>query len=159
MTDLAMADWRQTWAPQPAGKTEAVIRGPRATDQGYIASTWGRNLACRSRFTSKGEIRRVNDLIDRVLDRAETKLLVACAVAQPDRILGWICWAPVPRFPVLHYVYVRKEERGARIGSRLMLEAGIDPRKPFVYSMSGPCVKWLSRWPRAVSVPIADYLR
>jgi hypothetical protein len=166
MTATDRAEWRAIWGASPQiGDLELAIRQPRPEDQGYITSTWMTSLARFAARTSGGrkpprsDMQRAGRLVDRILDRSETKVLVAVDPHNTSVIHGWICWVPVPRAPVLHYIYVRKEEREKRIGSVLMIDAEIDPRRPFVWTMRGPSGAWITRWPKATEMAIAEYLR
>jgi GNAT superfamily N-acetyltransferase len=133
-----------------------VIRKAAAHDQRYIASTWwhsmlGRNRAPRIR-------RRINAQIDRVLDDMTTRCLVA--TNGRDRILGWLVYADAPIGRVIHYLYVRDDERERGVGSRLMAAAWPGSTARVVVTMKGPVTEeYLARRPSAQFISIEEILK
>jgi GNAT superfamily N-acetyltransferase len=94
--------------------------------------------------------------IDRLLDRADTRALVADTA---DRIVGWLVWTPIPGAPVLHYVYVRASERRHGVARALADRAGLDTSSPVVYLFGGPDRRWLlQKAPRSVSMSADNFL-
>lgn len=125
-----------------------VIRPPRPGDQGYITSTWLATMRDAHEEMSRGAYyAEYGRLIDRVLDRDGTRCELAVDINDPDAIKGWIVWTPIPRAPVLHYVYVRRRFRRGGIATALALEAGIQFLGPkFVYTCDGPDAHVIRRW-------------
>lgn len=76
-----------------------------------------------------------------VLDQADTRLIMAVAPDNPDRIYGWICYDPPEAHeldpalgPVVHFAYVKKPFRRFGIATALIKEAGALwwPRIPLI---------------------------
>lgn len=107
------------------------IRPAIATDQAYVAATWVRNS------------RADNSLVDRLLDDARTRILIA---EEHDRIIGWLAYCARPR--VLEYCYVRAPRRRERIASRLLEAAGMHPPLACLYDP-----KWLVRGHHVIVEP------
>ncbi len=68
--------------------------------------------------------------IEAILDQADTRLLMAVADNNPDRIYGWICYDPPDAHdlgamagPVVHFVYVKRPFRRFGIASALAFQA------------------------------------
>lgn len=133
------------------------IRSPLANDQRYIASTMWRSILGHNRAPSRR--RRLNDQIDRILDDRSTRCLVACSARDEDKIVGWILYAAAPIARVMHYVYVREDERGKGIARALVAKAWPESSARFVVTMKGPSTSRCLET-RAVSyVPLEEYLR
>lgn len=135
-----------------------LIRQPKPSDQGYVASTWVESL-CKADVTArKGEIGR---LVDQVLDHANVKCLLACDPGDPARIHGWIVWSPMKAIRLVHFVYVRGALRDRGIAGALRAAAGLDDhQRPLVYTMRGPHWKSLAaKYPTAIEQPIKEFLR
>lgn len=132
------------------------VRTAVANDQRYLASTWwhsmlGRNRAPRLRH-------RVNEQIDRILDDATTRAIVA--VDARDRILGWLVYATAPVGRVIHYAYVRDEERGHGLASRLVAAAWPGSEARLVLTCRGPMTAgYLERNKAALFVPLEEFIR
>lgn len=150
----------------------ATIRPPRPDDQGYIAKTWQRSAILASggsaghammrhgaqRETpapSKGErrqqlIRELNAKIDRVLDRRDTRALVAVQPgngAGRDYILAWVVYidAATAGLPIVHYAYTRDHDadtgealRGRGLIRAIFERIGIARSTPVVCTSDGP---------------------
>lgn len=135
------------------------IREPRETDQGYIASTWLRNLRTSEEHARSPRgtfFHELGAMVDRVLDRSDTRCLVAAEVADTDRMWGWIVWTPIPNAPALHYVYTRREHRLAGVAGALMSEAKI--AAPFVYTLAGPDVSIITARYGGVFYSLKEFL-
>lgn len=133
------------------------IRRPRPTDQSYIASTWVSSLS-QVRGTPRSE---ANALVDRMLDDPAVRLLLAVEPSSIDTILGWLCYTPMPRAQVLHYVYVRDKLRDRGIARALYNKAWSQAHvsSKLVYTMRGPDAdRLLSRWPSATHLPVTEFL-
>lgn len=140
------------------GNTPIVIRPVRASDQAYIASTLWRSILGNNRAPSRR--RRLNEQIDRVLDDKTTRALVASDPVDSDRILGYLVFAAAPHMRVVHYAYVRDEERGRGIARRLVSAAwpGSDAR--FVFTLRGPkTASFLADHKNATIIPLEEFLR
>lgn len=95
------------------------IRGPRPTDQSYIANSWVSSIAGpRGQWGAKE--RTLNTQVDRLLDDPRTKLLVAVEPDDDDRIVGWVAFARIPGARVLEFLLVRKQRRGEGIAKQLL---------------------------------------
>lgn len=137
-----------------------MIRGPRKTDQGFVASTWVRSMSgCANRplGVRGGNIGR---LVDQVLERSDTRALIRHAAGDTDRILGWVAFVEGPGVPVIHYTYVRAEHRGKGIAEQLLTAAGCRRDKALVYTCRGPdTVKLLRAFPAATHLELAEFLK
>lgn len=102
--------------------TSPLMRPIRKTDLGYFTRSW---LAS---FRKADAVRGVAsptfyEFHHRVLERlfARGRVVVACDRADEDRILGFCCFEVQRPTLVLHYVFVRRDERGHGLG-RAMIE-------------------------------------
>lgn len=135
-----------------------AIRAPLATDQAYISSTCWRSVLGNNRAPSRR--RRINDQIDRILDSKDTRCLVACEQRDQDRILGWILYSSAPVARVLHYAYVRDDERLKGIARRLVQQAWPTSSARMVLTLKGPSTRSIMESKRDISfVPLEEYLR
>lgn len=132
------------------------------SDRCYIVQTWRASLRSMAehRDKSQGEFRRtVDDVIDALLDRHDTRALVA-APSAADRITiaGWFVFSMLPGVLVAHYLYTRKAARSPRGGgpstgggcaTRLAAAAGVGKLR-LCYTWRGPAASWLlARFPDA----------
>lgn len=132
-----------------------LIRPAIAADQAYIAKTWWLSMLQGNRAPRLR--RRLNAAIDRVLDDATTRALVA---AKGERILGWLVYAAAPVGRVVHYVYVRENERGQGLARRLIEAAwpGSDAR--LIATMRGPNTDTcLAAIRNSIYIPLEEVLR
>lgn len=135
--------------------TSHAIRPARSDDQAYIASTWWRSMLGGRR--APRQRRRINAQIDRILDDTTTRALVTL---DRDRIIGWLVFASAPSMRVLHYVYVRDDERGRGVARRMADAAwpGSDAR--MVLTMKGPDTKsYVATKRSCLYVPIEEFFR
>lgn len=146
-----------------------IIRRGIATDQAYITSTWLKSLAhapCYRSHPRQGFFMRNGADVDTLLDRADVSVRVAALAAQPDTILGWICYTQMPpRTLVLHYVYVRREHDGHEMRlhgiARSLLHAameGLQADSAIVYTYKGPNERELLVKHKADYVPLGRFL-
>lgn len=145
----------------------ATIRPPRPEDQGYITTTWGRSMlsswsgghaiarhglqreAPRTKGARRQELlREYNRRIDLVLDRADTRALVA---VQPgnggpgrDYILAWVVYCSAAGVPIVHYAYTRDHDdigdsmRGRGLVRAIFHQIGIRRGAPVICTSDGP---------------------
>lgn len=137
--------------------SNVVIRGPVEGDIGYVSNTCfrsslGKNRAPRLR-------RRLNDQIDRILEDKSTRLLIACSITNSDRILGWLLYSNAPTVRLLHYAYVREEERGKGIASRLVAQAWPASNARVVLTLKGPSTAAFLERKEFTFVPVDEVLR
>jgi hypothetical protein len=138
-------------------KAQAIhIRPPRPADQAYIASTWVSSLGLSD--NPKGSSAR-GHIVDSLLDKAGVKVLVAVDGENHARIMGWICWSPMPSVNVVHYVYVRNQLRKQGIGTLLAHAADLVGGKPVVYTCEGPAERWLLERHTATLMSAEEFLR
>lgn len=136
-----------------------LVREPVASDQGYVVRTWLRSLTSVRplKKAPPAKLRAVEAGIERLMDRSDTRALIATAVA-PD-LCGWIVWTPIGSGAVLHYLYVRKLERERGVARALIERAGIRLDRPLVYTFAGPARRWLvEKAPQAVHMELDDFL-
>jgi hypothetical protein len=140
-----------------------MIRPPKPTDQGYIASTWARSILRSThawqRHASARSGHQVNTLIDKTLDRKDTRALLRVKPHDPDSILGWVLFVDGVGVPVIHYVYVRRDDRQSGIATELLYQAGVRWDAGVVCTSDGPDSHILRvRYPAATYVPLAEFL-
>lgn len=143
----------------------ATIRPPRPEDQPYVAKTWARSVlsglagghamarhgAQRERPRSKGQRRQdeyaaINARIDRVLDRPDTRALVAVQAGNGllDKILAWVVYCDAAGVPIVHYAYTRDhDDQGEPLRGRGLVRAiferiGITRGAPVICTSDGP---------------------
>jgi len=139
------------------------FRKPRSSDQSYIASTWARSMLSTHAHQRHGSMRNANQvgkLIDRVLDRKDTRAYVCVADEDDDYIVGWVLYCEGPSVPVVHYVYVRREERQRGIAEALLEQIGVFRDGLVVCTSNGPSSNTIKRrYPAATFVPLEEFLR
>lgn len=140
-----------------------MIRPPLPSDQGYIAATWARSVLsthAHQRHLSSRTGEQVGKQIDRVMDRADTRALVACRDADPDFITGWMIYVVGPTVPTVHYLYVRRDERGVGIAAQLLERVGVDRKRGVVCTSHGPSSESMrGRYRASVHLPLEEFLR
>lgn len=134
-----------------------VIRGCVAEDQRYIASTFWRSCLGSNRAPSRR--RRLNEQIDRILDDKTTRCLIAASASNHDKIVGWILYSSAPIARICHYLYVREEERGKGIATRLFQQAWPTTNARVIATMRGPDTNLFLRRPNVSFVPLEEVLR
>jgi GNAT superfamily N-acetyltransferase len=136
-----------------------MIRGPRSSDQAFIASTWVRSMSGVGGRKLGRDGGLVAKRIDDVFDRGDTRALVRHAAGDQDRIMGWVVYVDGPGVPVAHYLYVRKEHRGKGIGAELLTAVGIRREATFVYTCLGPSTRQIvTAYPLGVHMPLKEFL-
>lgn len=140
-----------------------MIRPPLPSDQGYIAATWARSVLsthAHQRHLSSRTGEQVGKQIDRVMDRYDTRALVACRASDPDFITGWMIYVEGPRIPTIHYLYVRRDERGVGIAAQLLARIGVDRLHGVVCTSHGPSsASMRGRYRASVHLPLDEFLR
>ena len=146
-----------------------LIRDPRATDQAYIAATWARSLLsthASQRHGSARTPRQIGPQIDAVLDRGDTRALVAAIDRDSDYIVGYVVYVDGPAVRVVHYLYTRDHDREGRalrgqgVAGALLARIGVDRRRAVVCTSDGPSSESMrGRYKASVHVPLADFLR
>ena len=139
-----------------------MIRGPRPTDQGYIASTWTRSML--STHASQRHMRsrtgqQISQQIDAVLDRPDTRAWLCVRDAEPDVIRGWIVYVDGPATPTIHYVYTRRDDRGTGVAAALLAKLGITRTTGVVCTSYGPSSESMrGRYKASVHYPLNEFL-
>jgi hypothetical protein len=141
-----------------------VIREPRRTDQGYIASTWAKSILRGTHAWERHGTARtghqIHALIDRVLDRKDTRALVRVKANDQDVILGWVLYVDGPGVPVVHYCYSRADERERGVAGELLHRVGVRRDGGVVCTSDGPASTMMRRlYPAAVHMPLAEFLK
>src|SRR5678815_2074409 len=140
-----------------------MIRPPLPSDQGYIAATWARSVLsthAHQRHLSSRTGAQVGKQIDRVMDRADTRALVACRDRDPNFITGWMIYVDGPRTPTIHYLYVRRDERGVGIAAQLLARVGVDRLHGVVCTSLGPSSESMrGRFRASVYIPLQEFLK
>lgn len=148
--------------PTPA---PGIIRGPRPLDQRFVAATWVRSiLSMRTKGHFHGRHLRperglLDQLVDAVMDRSDSRLLVCSDRINRDAIRGWLVYVDGPKVPVVHYLYVRDDWRRSGIASSLLARIGVGRDSSVVCTSHGPASEMLrGRFPASAHVPLADFL-
>lgn len=142
-----------------------MIRAPRHTDQGFISSTWVKSMTRGMHFHERhGTMRtpyQINQLVTKALDREDTRALVFADPRDDERILGWVLYADGQTVPVVHYCYVRADNRGGhRIIGELLTRIGVQPDRPVICTSEGPSSLMMRTiYPAASHVPLANFLK
>jgi hypothetical protein len=137
-------------------KQPTFIRGPRKTDQSFIASTWIRQLGARG--ARGGDVGR---LVDQVMDRTDTRALIRHAPGDQDSIRGWVVYAYGYGVPLVHFVYVRKDYREKGYAAALLDHVGILRTTSFVHTAANapPSASRLLRsYKGAALLPLTEFL-
>lgn len=147
------------------------IRAAQPDDQSYVGSTWTRSILALHASDREPTMKRwdqISALIDAVLGRTETRVLIACAAHDRAVIVGWCCYAVGLRTPVVHYLYVRRTAptssgprpaRESGVAADLLAHIGVERDTAVVCTSLGPSSRDLrDRYPAASYLPLHDYL-
>jgi hypothetical protein len=134
-----------------------TIRKPKASDQGYVASTWVESLCRANADTTRGGH---GMLVDQLLDHPNVRCLLAVDPNRPNDIYGWLVWSPMKAIRLVHFVYTRVALRDRGVAAALRTAAELDDNdRPLVYTMRGPAWMSLSRkYPTAIEQPVKEFL-
>lgn len=133
-----------------------IIRAARAGDQAYVSSSWVSSL-CGPRVQWDDAARKINAQVDALLDDKRTRVVIACADDDHDKIIGWIASARVPGARLVEFCHVRRAKRREGIGRELAVQAellGAGP--PLVYLFDTDDRPHL--FPHAVGMPPEEFL-
>lgn len=141
-----------------------MIRGPRSTDQGYITKSWSKSILrgthAWERHGAARSGHQINDLIDRTLDRKDTRVLIRCKPQDIDAIYGFVVFVDAPGVPIIHYLFVRSDEREKGIAGELLHQIGVKRDGSVVCTSDGPSSTMLrTLYPLAAHVPLAQFLK
>jgi hypothetical protein len=141
-----------------------VIREPRKSDQGYIASTWAKSILrgthAWERHIAARSGHQIHALIDHVLDRLDTRGLLRVKPSDPDVIHAWILFAHGPGAPTVHYLYTRADEREHGFAGALLHQIGVRRDSELICTSDGPSSAMVrTLYPGARYVPLATFLR
>jgi len=136
------------------------IRGPRPSDQSYIASTWVRQLAGTDKRNAVGaRFGNHGRTVDALFDRPDTRAIVRHAPGDPDAIRAWLVYAEGPGVPLVHFCYARKQHREQGYARALLAHVGIRPDVAFVHTSTSPSGRLLLKsYPGAAFLPLAEFL-
>lgn len=146
-----------------------LCRAAREVDQGYVTSTWALYL-CAARTHCNGVHFRDGSnkpqscddsraLVDRALDSKVVKLAIGADPADSDVILGWLAYTSTPAARIIHGAYARRYIRNRRVAGRLMEYAGLNDKRPLLYTLPGPSARALllkERFAPARPLPLED---
>jgi GNAT superfamily N-acetyltransferase len=144
-----------------APASHSFIRGPRKSDQSFVAATWCKQMGAADKANAKGpKYGLIGTQIDRVLERDDTRALIRHAPGDRDAIYGFVVFAEGVGVPLLHFVYVRKDHRGKGYGADLLRSVGVDtPLTAFVWTCRGPSAPWMvGKYKAASNLPLAEFL-
>jgi len=153
-----------------------MIRTARVTDQAFIASTWTRSVCSMNHVPGKTSLRfgqghaharhvgselwtQVSAEVDAVMDRSDSRALVACRAHDHESITAWLVYAEGAGAPLVHYIYARKSERGNGIAAELLHRIGVGQSTAVVCTSIGPSSdRMRSRYHASVYMPLAEFL-
>ena len=149
-----------------------MIRPARATDQAFIASTWTRSICSTHKVpgvSSKGHAyqrhigsamwNKVSQQVDAVMDRSDSKALVLCRPDDQNALLGYVVYAEVRGVPVVHYTYLRRDERERGLAADLLRAIGVHHGTAVVCTSLGPSSQMMrSRYKAASYMPLSEFL-
>lgn len=114
--------------------TEIAIRSAVPGDLDFIYKTW---LSSYRYYSSLGTFCRnsiffdnYRQVIDRVLSKPESAVLVACMKDEPNIIFSYLVYEP----DVLHYVFTKGAFQGHGFARRLFNKAFGDRKEPLFYT-------------------------
>lgn len=150
-----------------------MIRPARATDQAFIASTWTRSICSThkvSGVSSRGHAYqrhvgsamwlKVSAHVDAVMDRRDSKALVVCKPSDENALLGYVVYTDVRGVPVVHYAYLRRDERERGHAADLLRAIGVHHGTAVVCTSLGPSSQVMRLRYRAASyLPLEEFLR
>lgn len=93
------------------------IREYKPLDEDFIYHSWLSSV--------DHNIPGVKRITRRIIDGCvkDETIVVACSKEAPDHIMGWLAYGDDFNFPVLHYVFVKKDMRKGGVGTRLVRAA------------------------------------
>lgn len=110
---------------------EVQIREPKPGDRGFLFASWLNCYKNESRFAraiSRDTFFEFHhQVIERILARPTTQVLIAHYKNEPDLILGFLVWESSATAPVVHFVFVKKGFRETGIAASLFTHTKIDP--------------------------------
>jgi GNAT superfamily N-acetyltransferase len=110
------------------------IDGPRADERSLICDSWRRSMERSPAFAkmpSRAYVAYAKDVIGNFVGHKDGSIdlvdgdhiLVARDQERPKYVLGWIIYTDTAPGMALHWVYVKRDERGAGVASMLLAEA------------------------------------
>ena len=149
-----------------------MIRPARPADQAFIASTWTRSICSThkvpgvsshghayQRHVGSAMWTKVSAQVDAVMDRRDSKALVVCRPSDENALLGWVCYAHVRDVPLIHYVYLRRDERERGHAADLLRAIGVHHGTAVVCTSLGPSSQMMrSRYKAASFLPLDEFL-
>lgn len=123
-----------------ASPPRVTIRPAEARDMGYVLEVWRRSWRGAPRIRKmRGGVYRAyfGQVVERgVLAQVDTAIAVLCDTIDQDVILGWACYTPDRRVPVVHYGVVRNDVRERGLFATLLGAIGVKDR--VVYTFHAP---------------------
>jgi GNAT superfamily N-acetyltransferase len=123
-----------------------VIRSGAIDDVNCIINDWAAS------YKESPEVQEMDPEVYKVEQRARifrllgaSKVSVACDPDNHSKILGWVVhgWDKGAQAPIVHYMYVKREFRLARVGTRLMRHIGWVPGQVVWATHWQPCIRKL----------------
>lgn len=114
----------------------------------FLFSSWLNSYRRRSSFarriTDKVFFSRHHAVIERILQRPSTTVLVATPVGEPDTFLGYLIVERALGMTILHFAYVKDAWRRMGVMKALVAAAGIDPNA-CVFTHRTYDLEWIER--------------
>jgi GNAT superfamily N-acetyltransferase len=126
-----------------------------------VASTWVHSSAGTGGrpIGQRPVARQLADLVDKIINRRDTRLVIAASSVDLDHVIGWLAHVHPSPVPCVHYAYVRSADRRRGIASRMLEHAGVARDRAAVWTCEGPSLAHLAaRYPAAVHLPLTEFL-
>lgn len=102
---------------------------------------------------------KISRTIDALMDRQDSRVLLCVRAHDHDAIRGWIVFAEGIGVPVVHYCYVRKEDRDQGVITSLLAHIGVRHDAGVICTSHGPSSTMLrGRYKASVHVPVDEFL-
>lgn len=136
---------------------EIVISKGIPEDNAFIFATWLRSFRHLSYFAKRIKnhvfFKWHHALIERVLARETTTVLVAHAKDDRDLIFGYIIFEDWDDFDVLHFIYVKGDYHKNGIGTMLLKASGIDVNTAFFSHWTYATDELIKKYPEMTYSP------
>ena len=143
-----------TLALHPDGRA-IVCRVAQPSDQAYVARTWTMSMASTELLSTAVAAK----LVDRVLNDAGTRVVIAADSDDANTIIGFLAFADLVRVRCIHYANVRARQRRQGVANAMLRFVKLNSDRPLVYTFDGPATKSLLTKFAATKVALEDVLR
>ena len=124
------------------------VRDALAEDKPFVIDAWLMSFR-QSHFAGPISAKRYRDIysveISDLILRPQSHVRVAYNRENTGQIFGFLCFEEGHKFPVVHYLYVKKPFRLMGIAMMLMRDAGVNPNRRFLYTYRTPLAHDLTK--------------